>query len=99
MADLEKYDPVSVRWLSFRLRNGQSIGPEKLKAVWSDAAEMNTCSVRREHGPDGHVVYVLYAPRGLPMPRRAEMRLRSMLEDAGYAFTMGAIAGRHPVGG
>lgn len=99
MADLEKYDPVNVRWLSFRLKNGQSIGPGKLKAIWSDASETNNCSVRREQGPDGHVVYALYASRGLQMPRRAEIRLRGMLENAGYAFTMGAIAGRHSVGG
>lgn len=99
MADIDRYDPRIVRWLSFRLKNGQSIGPEKLKAIWSDASETNNCIVRREHDPDGHVVYALYASRGLQLPRRAEIRLRRMLEDAGYAFTMGAIAVRHPVEG
>ena len=56
MADIDRYDPRIVRWLSFRLKNGQSIGPEKLKAIWSDASETNNCIVRREPAPDGHVV-------------------------------------------
>lgn len=99
MADVRKFDPVSVRWLSFRLRKGQSIGPERLKAFWSYSAETNSCKVRRENGTDGDVVYVLYASRGLPMPHRAEMRLRATLEAAGYGFTMGSVACRHPIEG
>lgn len=42
MANLTYHPPLGVRWLTFRLRNGQSIGPEKLRAVWSDAAETTT---------------------------------------------------------
>lgn len=99
MADVGKFEPLSVRWLSFRLRTGQSIGPEKLRAFWSDAAETNSCRVRRENGTDGHVVYVLYASQGLPMPHRAELRLRAILEAAGYGFTMVNVACRPPIGG
>jgi len=85
-----------VRWLSFRLKNGQSISPAKLNAVWSDAAECGDCSVRREEIEGAGCVYALYAPHGLCMPRRAELRMRALLEKAGYAFTMGALGGRRP---
>lgn len=39
---------LGVRWLFFRLRNGQSISPARLMSVWSEAAESNECAVRRE---------------------------------------------------
>ena len=59
MASLNYHPPLGVRWLTFRLRNGHSIGPEKLRAVWSDAAETNNCSVRREHVEGAGFVYAL----------------------------------------
>jgi hypothetical protein len=99
MVNLTYHPPLGVRWLTFRLRNGQSIGPEKLRAVWSDAAETNNCSVRREHVEGAGFVYALYAPSGLCVPRRAELRMRLLLEEAGYAFSMGVLTGSHPAYG
>ncbi|WP_434029024.1 hypothetical protein [[Pseudomonas] boreopolis] len=96
MAKVARLPPPGVRWLTFRLHNGQSIGPARLQAVWSDAAETNDCSVRREHVEGAGYVYALYAPSGLRLPRRAELRMRALLESAGYVFTMAALAGRAP---
>ncbi|WMJ70694.1 hypothetical protein [Stenotrophomonas sp. 24(2023)] len=83
-----------VRWLSFRLRNGQSIGPAALSAGWSQAAATNGCTVRREAIEGAGVVYALYGPNSLPSPRAAELNMRRFLEDAGYVFTMGSLGGR-----
>lgn len=96
MVKLVPNPPTGVRWLFFRLKPGQSISPARLKAAWSDAAETNDCSVRREQIEGAGHVYALYAPNGLCMPRRAELRMRFLLEEAGYSFTMGALAGRRP---
>ncbi|MFL0337401.1 MULTISPECIES: hypothetical protein [Stenotrophomonas] len=96
MAKLVQSPPAGVRWLFFRLKPGQSISPTRLKAAWSDATETDDCSVRREEIEGAGYVYALYAPNGLCMPRRAELRMRVLLEEAGYSFTMGALAGRRP---
>ncbi|WP_313178482.1 hypothetical protein [Stenotrophomonas sp.] len=94
MVTVTRNPPTGVRWLFFRLRHGQSISPGRLHATWSDAAETNDCAVRREVVEGAGYVYALYAPHGLQAPRRAERRMRSLLEDGGYCFTMGALAGR-----
>lgn len=55
--------------------------------------------MRREIIDGAGYVYALYAPNGLRSPRRVELRMRALLEEAGYAFTMGSLAGRHPADG
>lgn len=62
-------------------------------SVWSEAAESNDCAVRREIIDGAGYVYALYAPNSLLSPRRVELRMRALLEEAGYAFTMGASPG------
>ena len=99
MARLEPAQLPGVRWLFFRLRNGQSISPARLMSVWCEAAESNDCAVRREVIDGAGYVYALYAPNGLRSPRRVELRMRALLEEAGYAFTMGSLAGRYPADG
>lgn len=83
-----------VRWLSFRLRNGQSIGPDRLLQAWSWACEHPRCAVRRESMNEGHCVYALYGPESLASPKLAEQRMREYLLDAGYIFTMGSLGRR-----
>lgn len=96
MVRLNPAHSLGVRWLFFRLRNGQSISPARLMSVWSEAAESNDCAVRREIIDGAGYVYALYAPNSLLSPRRVELRMRALLEEAGYAFAMGSLAGRHP---
>ncbi|PZS90848.1 hypothetical protein [Stenotrophomonas maltophilia] len=96
MTRLNPTQSLGVRWLFFRLRNGQSISPARLMSVWSKAAESNDCAVRRENIDGAGYVYALYAPNSLLSPRRVELRMRALLEEAGYAFTMGSLAGRRP---
>ncbi|SFR87917.1 hypothetical protein SAMN04487782_1545 [Stenotrophomonas maltophilia] len=96
MARLGQVRSLGVRWLFFRLRNGQSISPARLMSVWCEATESTECAVRREIIDGAGYVYALYAPNGLRSPRRVELRMRALLEQAGYAFTMGTLAGRHP---
>lgn len=96
MARLDQARPPGVRWLFFRLRSGHSISPARLMSVWCEAAESNECAVRRETIDGAGYVYALYAPNGLRSPRGVELRMRALLEQAGYAFTMGSLAGRHP---
>ncbi len=57
---------ADVRWLTFRLKNGQSIGPERLKDGWVIASETARCEVRREHIEGSGLVYALYAPPAWP---------------------------------
>lgn len=52
---------ADVRWLTFRLKNGQSIGPDRLKDGWVIASETARCGVRREHIEGSGLVYALYA--------------------------------------
>ncbi len=85
---------ADVRWLSFRLRNGQSIGPDKLQAGWNDAAAADGCSVRRERLDEGGVVYALYGPSTLNAPHAVELRMRRFLMDHGYVFSMGTMGAR-----
>lgn len=85
---------TEVRWLSFRLRNGQSIGPDKLKAAWIEAAETRRCAVRREVLPDGLSIYSLYGPGFLISPQKAEGSIRAFLTREGYLFTMTRIVGK-----
>ncbi len=84
---------TEVRWLTFRLMNGQSIGPERLRDGWSTASETRHCGVRREAIEGAGVVYALYGPANLASPRRAEMRMREFLMSSGYTFTMGTLGG------
>ncbi len=83
-----------VRWLSFRLRNGQSIGRDRLLQAWSWACENPRCAVRRKSLADGYCVYALYGPESLASPKSAEQRMRDSLLDSGYIFTMGTLGGR-----
>lgn len=99
MARLDPAQAPGVRWLFFRLRNGQSISPARLMSVWREATESTDCAVRREIIDGAGYVYALYAPNGLRSPRRVELRMRALLEEAGYAFTMVSLAGRHPADG
>lgn len=84
---------VEVRWLTFRLMNGQSIGPDQLKNGWTVASETRHCGVRRERIEGAGMVYALYAPANLASPRRAELRMREFLMRSGYTFTMGTLGG------
>ncbi len=84
---------AEVRWLTFRLMNGQSIGPDRLKDGWVNASETRHCGVRRESIEGAGTVYALYAPASLASPRRAEMRMREFLMSSGYTFTMGTLGG------
>ncbi|KRG69528.1 hypothetical protein ABB28_15775 [Stenotrophomonas chelatiphaga] len=94
MAKYERQDNSETRWLSFRLRNGQSIAPAKLRAGWAAAAAVPGISVRREDIESGTVVYALYGPSSLGAPQVAEMRMRQFLMDEGYTFTMGTLGAR-----
>ncbi|WP_182656862.1 hypothetical protein [Stenotrophomonas lacuserhaii] len=94
MAKYERQDNSETRWLSFRLRNGQSIAPAKLRAGWAAAAAVPDISVRREDIESGTVVYALYGPSSLGAPQVAEMRMRQFLMDEGYTFTMGTLGAR-----
>ncbi len=84
---------ADVRWLTFRLKNGQSIGPEQLKDGWVTAAGTRHCGVRRERHEGHGTVYALYAPADLASPRTAELRMRDFLMRSGYIFTMGTLGG------
>lgn len=94
MARYERQDASEIRWLSFRLRNGQSIGREKLQAGWAAAAAVNGSTVRREDMDGSSVVYALYGPSSLTAPHAVEMRMRDFLIQQGYTFTMGALGAR-----
>lgn len=91
---MNRGNETEVRWLSFRLRNGQSIGPTKLRAAWEQAAETRRCAVRREVLPSGLAVYSLYAPGFLISPQKAEESIREFLKREGYLFTMTHVAGK-----
>jgi len=97
MAKHERQDSSEIRWLSFRLRNGQSIGRAKLQAGWAAAAAVPGIRVRREDLDAGTVVYALYGPSSLSAPQAAEMRMRQFLMDEGYTFTMGALGARQNI--
>ncbi len=90
---MDHMEQAGIRWLSFRLRNGQSIAPGKLKEAWSNAAQTSRCAVRRDNVVGGACVYGLYAPERLAAPRSAELRMREFLSNEGYVFTMGTIRG------
>ena len=94
MARYERQDASEIRWLSFRLRNGQSIAREKLQAGWAAAAAVSGSSVRREDLNGDQVVYALYGPSSLTAPHAVEMRMREFLIQQGYTFTMGALGSR-----
>jgi len=91
---MNRVNETEVRWLSFRLRNGQSIGPEKLRAAWEQAAETRRCAVRREVFPGGLAVYSLYGPGFLISPQKAEESMRAFLTKEGYVFTMTHVVGK-----
>ncbi len=94
MAKHERQDASETRWLSFRLRNGQSIGRAKLQAGWAAAAAVPGITVKREDLEMGSPVYALYGPSSLSAPQAAEMRMRKFLMDEGYIFTMGTLGAR-----
>lgn len=84
-------EQIGKRWLSFRLRSGQSIAPGKLKEAWSYATQTSRCAVRRDVLGSSACVYGLYAPERLASPRSAELRMRDFLTKEGYVFTMSTI--------
>lgn len=84
----------SMRWLTLRLGHNQSIGPRQLQDLWANACETNKSSVTREALDGKPVAYALHAPTSLGSPKRAELRMRRLLEDAGYRFTLGTLADR-----
>ncbi len=81
----------SVRWLTLRLNSKQSIGPELLQEFWSSACESNGVAVTRERTDHG-VSYGLHAAAALGNPRKAELRMRKLLEEAGYVFSLSALS-------
>ncbi|WP_256773909.1 hypothetical protein [Stenotrophomonas sp.] len=83
-----------MRWLTLRLGNNQSIGPKVLSDLWSNACETNQSSVTRDTMPGKSTSYALHAPLSLAYPKRAELRMRKLLEEAGYTFTLGSLADR-----
>jgi len=83
-----------MRWLTLRLGNNQSIGPQVLLNLWSNACETNQSSVTRDKPVGRSTAYALHAPTSLAYPKRAELRMRKLLEEAGYTFTMGSLADR-----
>jgi len=85
---------VGIRWLSFRLRSGQSISPGKLRDAWSHATQTNRCAVRRDVLSSSDCIYGLYAPERLASPCDAELRMRDFLTKEGYVFTMSTIRGK-----
>jgi len=84
-----------MRWLTLRLSNNQSIGPKVLMDLWANACETNQSSVTRETLPGKSTSYALHAPTSLAYPKRAELRMRKLLEEAGY--TAGTAAGPLPL--
>ncbi len=80
-----------VRWLSFRLRNGQSIGPDELRQAWRWACQNPRGGVRRESIGDGVWVYGLYGPEFISNHQEAEQRMRGFLTNSGYTFTIGPL--------
>ncbi len=86
----------SMRWLTLRLGHNQSIGPRQLQDLWAAACETNHSSVTREALDGKPVAYALHAPVSLGSPKRAELRMRRLLEDAGYRFTLGTLDDRPP---
>lgn len=90
---MSESNPANVRWLSFRLHNGQTIGPEKLRQAWIQAAGHPRCEVRREVSQGGLPIYFLYGPAYLVSPKRAEDEIRAFLTKGGYVFTMTHIVG------
>jgi len=83
-----------MRWLTLRLGNNQSIGPQVLLNLWSNACETNQSSVTRDMQGGRSTAYALHAPTSLAYPKRAELRMRKLLEEAGFTFTMGSLADR-----
>ncbi len=83
-----------MRWLTLRLSNNQSIGPKVLMDLWANACETNQSSVTRDTLPGKSTSYALHAPTSLAYPKRAELRMRKLLEEAGYTFTLGSLADR-----
>ncbi|HBK45112.1 MAG TPA: hypothetical protein DDZ67_01485 [Xanthomonadaceae bacterium] len=80
----------SMRWLTLRLNSKQSIGPDTLLQLWSSACESNHVSVSREHSKEG-VSYGLHATSHLMNPRRAELRMRELLEESRFVFSLSVL--------
>jgi len=70
---------MEVAWLSFRLRNGQSVGPENFKFAWSEAAETGRCAVQRRVLSSGRSVHSLYGPGFLISLQGVIERMRTLL--------------------
>ncbi|KAF1717216.1 hypothetical protein [Pseudoxanthomonas wuyuanensis] len=74
-----------VEWFKFHLRNGQSIGPSALRALWADACGTLDISVSRNVqtlGPHTTTVYSLHGSPRLQNLAVVENRLRELLEQS-----------------
>ncbi len=83
----------TVRWLTLRLNSSQSIGPAALRELWSQACESNVVSVSRENS-HGSISYGLHATVSLMNPRRAEVRMRQLLEQSHFLFSLSKSPGK-----
>ncbi|MEL1265235.1 hypothetical protein [Pseudoxanthomonas putridarboris] len=83
-----------IHWLILRVGQQQSIGPAALRTLWADACQSGDVSVARQRRFEGGVqstMYSLSAPSSLRDPRAAEMRMRRLLEESHYLFTLSAV--------
>jgi hypothetical protein len=83
-----------VNWLILRVGHQQSIGPDALRALWASACQSLDVSVaRQKRFLDGiqTTTYSLSAPPTLRDPREVELRMRRLLDDAHYLFTLSNV--------
>ncbi len=69
----------------FHLRNGQSVGPDKLRRLWASACESTDVSVSRQTRTIGGQSTDLYSLCGSPAMANLpviERRLRQLLDQA-----------------
>lgn len=69
----------------FHLRNGQSIGPDKLRQLWANACQSSDVSVGRQTrtiGGQSVDLYSLCGSASMPSLPSVEQRLRQMLDNA-----------------
>lgn len=83
-----------INWLILRVGQQQSIGPDALRTLWASACQSMDVSVGRQRRFEGGVqntTYSLSAPSTLRDPRTVEMRMRRLLEESHYLFTLSAV--------
>lgn len=83
-----------INWLILRVGQQQSIGPVALRTLWADACQSLDVSVARQRRFDGgvpNITYSLSAPSTLRDPRAVELRMRRLLEESHYLFTLSAV--------